>query len=261
MAALFIAVVVLATTGKIFPTHASNHQITLLTISGVVGLVIGDTFFFRGLVILGPRLATLVYASWPIMTATLSWFFLGERLGFMAIAGIITAFLGIAWVATEAKSEWKPKEGDVETGSKALGIILILLGGLGQAVGLVLAKPAMGDTLAPIEASLIRMIAAWIVIWAYSIATGKATRVAASFKKHKAMLYSLGGAVSGPFLGIWMSLIAVKHTETGVAAAIMASVPVVIIPVSIIVYRQYPSSRAIIGAFITVGGILLLFIR
>ncbi len=261
MAIFMIGTVVYITTGKLFPTHASNYQMILLAISGIAGLVLGDSFLFRSLVILGPRLATLIFASWPLMTAVMSWFFLSEKLGIMAVSGIVVAFIGIAWVTAERQSEWKLKEGDLDAGPKALGIAFAILGALGQAVGLVIAKHAMADTLTPIEASMIRMVASCAVIWIYSSLIGKAARALRSMKKRDAMLYTLGGAIAGPFLGIWMSLIAVRHTETGVAAAIMASVPVVIIPVSIFVYHQYPSARAVIGALITVGGIVLLFLR
>jgi len=124
-----------------------------------------------------------------------------------------------------------------------------------------MAKYAMGDDLAPIEASYIRMIAACATIWILGGITGKAATAIGAMRRLRPMLYTLGGAICGPFLGIWMSLVAVKYTETGVAAAIMASVPVVVIPVTIIVYKQKPSVRAILGALVTTVGIALLFLR
>ena len=75
------------------------------------------------------------------------------------------------------------------------------------------------------------------------------------------MALALGGAVGGPFLGVWLSLIAIKYTETGIAAAIMATVPVLVIPLVIIFYNEKVSIRAFIGAVITAGGVALFFIR
>lgn len=230
-------------------------------ISGIVGLVLGDTFLFRSLVILGPRLGTLIFASWPIMTAVMSWIFLDEILDPIAIIGIAIAFTGMAWVTAERTTEWSVKPSAADAGSKTLGVVLAVLGALGQATGLVMAKYAMGDNLAPIEASYIRMIASCAAIWVYGGITGAAVTAIRSMRQPRAMLNTFGGSVSGPFLGIWMSLVAVKYTETGVAAAIMASVPVVIIPVSILVYKQMPSKRAVAGAIVTCAGITLLFLR
>ena len=261
MALVIIASTVLITTGRLFPEVSTAEQVYWLIASGVIGLVLGDTFLFRSLVILGPRLGTLIFGSWPIMTAVLSWIFLDEILDLTAIAGITVAFVGIAWVTSERKTEWVAKSTSADAGSKGFGVLLALLGGFGQAAGLVMAKYAMGDDLAPIEASYIRMIAACATIWILGGITGKAVTAIGAMRRLRPMLYTLGGAICGPFLGIWMSLVAVKYTETGVAAAIMASVPVVVIPVTIIVYKQKPSTRAILGALVTTVGIALLFLR
>jgi len=261
MALVIIVLIVLLSTGRLFPELSSNSQLWWLVASGVIGLVLGDTFLFRSLVILGPRLGTLIFASWPIMTAIMSWFFLKEVLGIQAILGISVAFAGIAWVTAERRTEWTANATRHDDGSKPFGIVLALLGAICQAAGLVMAKHAMADTLAPIEASYVRMIAAFITIWVYGGFAGKLSTVFASLANRKAMLLTLGGAICGPFLGIWMSLVAVKYTETGVAAAIMASVPVVIIPVTILIYRKLPSWRAVIGALITCAGIAILFLR
>ena len=261
IALVIIASTVLISTGRLFPEVSTAEQVYWLIASGVIGLVLGDTFLFRSLVILGPRLGTLIFGSWPIMTAVLSWIFLDEILDLTAIAGITVAFVGIGWVTSERKTEWVAKSTSADAGSKGFGVFLALLGGFGQATGLVMAKYAMGDDLAPIEASYIRMIAACATIWILGGITGKAATAIGAMRRLRPMLYTLGGAICGPFLGIWMSLVAVKYTETGVAAAIMASVPVVVIPVTIIVYKQKPSVRAILGALVTTVGIALLFLR
>ncbi len=260
IAVLIIGGTVLIVTGRIFPAQATSSQIVWLAASGIVGLVLGDTFLFRSLIILGPRLATLIFATWPIMTVVLSWIFLTESLSWIAVVGIAVAMTGIAWVTVEKQSEWKTEMVGSDRGSKAFGVAMALLGGFGQAAGLVMAKYAMTDSLTAIEASYIRMIAAFAVIWIFCGITGKLRRILKSLSNRPAMAHTLGGAISGPFLGIWMSLVAITYTKTGIAAAIMASVPVVIIPISIVVYRQLPSARAIVGALVTVAGISILFL-
>ncbi|MFH1893189.1 MAG: DMT family transporter [Candidatus Zixiibacteriota bacterium] len=261
MALIIIATTLAFTTGRLFPHVDSSGQIYWLVASGIVGLVLGDTFLFRSFIILGPRLGSLIFASWPIMTAVISWFFLTEILSPTAIAGIAIASAGIVWVTNERKTEWQTEMVSADEGSKKLGVIYALLGAIGQSSGLVMAKYAMGETLEPLEASYVRMIAACIAIWIYGGLAGHLPAVVSAMRRGKAMMYALGGSISGPFLGIWMSLVAVKHAETGVAAAIMASVPMVIIPVTIFVYRQKPSGRAMAGAIVTAAGIALLFMR
>jgi drug/metabolite transporter (DMT)-like permease len=74
-------------------------------------------------------------------------------------------------------------------------------------------------------------------------------------------MYAWGGAVTGPFLGVWMSLVAVKHTEAGVAMAIMSIVPVLVIPWVIIFFKEKVSLRAVLGAVLAVCGVFILFLH
>ena len=68
------------------------------------------------------------------------------------------------------------------------------------------------------------------------------------------------GAFFGPFLGVSFSLIAVKYTEAGIAATIMALVPVIIIAPAVILYKQKVTIAELIGAIISVGGVAVFFL-
>ena len=64
----------------------------------------------------------------------------------------------------------------------------------------------------------------------------------------------------GPALGVAFSLLAVQHTTAGVASTIMSIVPVLIIPPAILLFKERVSLREIIGAFVTVAGVTVLFL-
>ncbi len=68
------------------------------------------------------------------------------------------------------------------------------------------------------------------------------------------------GSVFGPFLGVSFSLLAIQHTNTGIAATIMAIVPVLIIPPAVLFFKEKVNTREIIGAFIAIAGVALLFL-
>lgn len=68
------------------------------------------------------------------------------------------------------------------------------------------------------------------------------------------------GAFFGPFLAVSFSLLAVQHTETGIAVTLMAIVPVLIIAPSVILFKEKVNWKEILGAAITVGGIALFFL-
>jgi drug/metabolite transporter (DMT)-like permease len=74
------------------------------------------------------------------------------------------------------------------------------------------------------------------------------------------MLLMLLGATFGPFIGVSMSLLAAQNTNTGVAATIMSITPILLIPPTIIFFRQSVTWKEIVGATISVAGVSLFFI-
>jgi drug/metabolite transporter (DMT)-like permease len=59
---------------------------------------------------------------------------------------------------------------------------------------------------------------------------------------------------------VWLSLYAVQHAATGVAASIMAVTPILVIPVAAIVYRERITARSLVGTVVAVVGVILLFL-
>ena len=70
----------------------------------------------------------------------------------------------------------------------------------------------------------------------------------------------LAGSFTGPFLGISFSLIAVAHTKIGIAATLMATVPIMMLPLVKVIHNEHLSAKAIGGAIIAVAGVAILFI-
>ena len=70
----------------------------------------------------------------------------------------------------------------------------------------------------------------------------------------------LGSAFFGAFLGITLSLFAVKYAAAGVASILMATSPVLMLPMVKFAYHEQLSWKAISGAMLAVGGVALLFL-
>jgi drug/metabolite transporter (DMT)-like permease len=266
LAVSIYCIALFATEGRLLPDNITGDHFFWLGLSGIVGLVIGDSALFKAFVMIGPRLAMLIHASAPVMATIMAWIFLGEVLGALDVIGICVTVAGITWVVAERKyqSNHFVDKSHPDAGSLAKGVGLGLLGALGQAAGLVIAKYGMlnvGATVEPMEASFIRMLVALVVIWLYSAFRGKLSGTFTAIKNIRAIGFSVGGAIFGPFLGVWMSLVAVKYIEAGVAATINATTPIWIIPLVIIIYKEKVSVRALSGAIVTVAGITLLMLN
>ncbi len=69
-----------------------------LAISGLIGLTIGDTFYFRSLQILGPRRSLVMATTTPVFGALLGWVILQEPVSLLTITGILICITGISVV-------------------------------------------------------------------------------------------------------------------------------------------------------------------
>jgi len=252
-ALLFVAVVI--TGGDI---HLTSSQLRNLVISGIIGLVIGDTFLFKSYEIIGARMGMLIMSVAPAISALLAYLFLGEILSWIAALGMAVTLLGIALVVLERR--------ETITGARSRhfqGILFGVLAAVGQGAALVMAKMAFNE--GPINgfvATFVRIVSSTMVIWPLAWIAGKYENVYSIYEKdRKALSLTLLGAFLGPFLGITLSLISVANTTVGIAATLMATVPILMLPLVKYIQKDHISWRAIIGATIAVAGVAILFMR
>lgn len=242
---------------EFFSPSTTGSQFGWLAFSAFLGLVIGDGCHFRALVILGPRIASLLAASTPIFAVLLSWVILDQSLSWVHLVGIAIVLCGLAWVTLERNAN---TFGEEKGGSKIWGYTLAGIGAMGQATGLIAAKIGMQENLTPLSASMIRMVSAAVMIWIIAVGQGKVRQIITGLRDRKARLAMTAAAFIGPVFGIWMSLISIKLTKVGIAATLMSTTPLWIIPLVMVIHGERPSARAIIGTIVTVGGVALLFL-
>jgi drug/metabolite transporter (DMT)-like permease len=211
---------------------------------------------FEAFVLLGARTSMLIMAAVPILTALLGWIVLGEALTVFNLIGMVVTLLGIALVILE-----RPAEGTAFTTSKPLAGLLCACGGVvGQSVGLVLSKYGMGsyDAFAATEIRQIAGIGGFALLFFFLRAWPQVFR---ALRNGKAMAGISTGAFFGPFLGVSFSLLAIQHTVTGVASTIMTLTPVLIILPAVVVFREKVTAKEVLGAFVAVAGVAILFLR
>jgi drug/metabolite transporter (DMT)-like permease len=256
-AACFLVLALLATRGTPWPSWATGSQIALLAASGLAGVVFGDTYYFKALVILGPGRAALLASLAPLFTLAIGWPLLGEVPGPLALLGVALTLGGIFVVLYERE---RAEHSHVE-GSVLAGVLAGILGALGQAVGYVISKLALRSGLDPLSATVIRVAAATVAIWTIALARREAAGSFAALRDRAAALFMVGGAFCGPFLGVTLSLYALEHIQAGVAASITACYPLPTILISARFHGEALKARSILGAVITVAGVVVLFLR
>ncbi len=249
--------------GMWFPFDAGAERWLWLALSGLIGFVIGDLLLFQAFVVIGARVSMLIMALAPPFTAFISYFILGEVLSPMNWVGMLITLTGICLVILKRDNQKIQGEEKIRkrltSAYPVYGIFLALGGALGQALGLVLSKKGMGNYDA-FAASQIRVLTGIVGFGIMILVMGRMKRVWTAVHDVSAMKRITLGSVFGPFLGVSFSLLSIQYTKAGIAATIMAIVPVLIIPPSILIFKEKVNTKEIIGAAITVMGVGIFFL-
>lgn len=239
--------------GYFFPQGADVQQWFWLSVSGLVGFVLGDLLLFQAFVVIGARISMLIMALAPPLSAYFAWLILGEELSMSHLLGMLITMCGIALVILG-----RPVKGRIQVKYSVKGMLLAFGGALGQGLGLVLSKLGMGDY-DPASATMIRVISGMFGFAILFVFTGHWPKVIGAMRHSAAMLRISVGAFFGPFLGVSLSLLAIKYTSTGVAYTIMSIVPVLIIPPAILIFKEKVTFKELVGAIVAIGGVIMLF--
>jgi drug/metabolite transporter (DMT)-like permease len=252
----FLSVAHLILQGTIFPWDVEPFRWFWFAVSSILGLVLGDTFLFRAYVMIGPRISMLLMSTVPIYSVVFGWLLFDEQISSLEMAGIILAVVGIGWVVTEKRAG----RTQVENKQYRKGILFGLAGALGQVANLVTARYGLVGDYPTISAAIIRILIGLVILWGLAALTRQVRYTFEQWRDRKALRAMVAGAFVGPFLGIWLSLIAVQSTRLGIAATLMALPPILLIPIEYIVYKQRVSRRGILGTAVAIFGVALIFL-
>jgi drug/metabolite transporter (DMT)-like permease len=242
--------------GRWLPTDADRGTWLVLGASGFFGFFLCDICLFKAFLLLGPRLTLLTFSLLPPMTAILSWATTDDALTLRHWTAMGITLAGVAWVLFE-----QPDADDSVSvrGHRWRGVVLATLAALANAFGYVLSKQGIGQYDA-VAATLIRALAALpayavlITLWGRWPAMLRASHDA------KAMGILSLGAIVGPFVGVVLSMEALRIAPAGIVATITSTMPVLILPFSVFVYHEKVTPRAAGGAIVAVAGVAMLML-
>ena len=252
---IFISLFTFFSRGMFFPVDATTKNWIFLSISGLIGFFIGDIFLFQSYLEVGSRISMLIMAASPPITAILGYFVFGERLSIVNLFGMALTLTGIAIVILGKNK----KEKKVQITYSIKGIIYAFLGSIGQSIGLIFSKIGMGGYNV-FAATQIRIIAGFISFTILFIYLKKWDDLKVALRNKKAMIGITIGSIFGPFVGVSLSLLSLQYTSAGISSTITSIVPVTIIPLSILVFKEKVKFKEIIGAIVTVVGVGVLFL-
>ncbi len=235
---------------------ATTTDYTFLILSGIVGILIGDSAYFRSIQILGPRRALVLTTLTPPVSALIGWFWLAEVLEAGQILGMTVTLVGVFVVIRDqrlASDRGKFREGKVVD-----GILLGVLAALCQASGIALSKVVMMSSLGALEVSAVRISTAVIGGLIFAAGVGQLKSWTAPIKDWKIAPKLLIASFIGTYLGIWLSHVSVDAISLAVATTQMSMTPVFMVLIVAVALRQKMALLAFGGVMLAVAGVALL---
>ncbi|MCP4548190.1 MAG: DMT family transporter [bacterium] len=243
--------------GSPLPLDAGGERWFWLSLSGLIGFVLGDACLFKAFVMIGTRLTMLVFSLSPIVAVLIARLWLGETLAGMKILAIFITLSGVIWVVSDRNGQ---TGADTHTRHYLRGLLFASGGAVGQALGMITAKKGLFGDIPALSGLTIRICAGALALWLIALFSKRIGSTIRTFRtRPRSILFTAGGTMAGPAIGVYLSLVALKYTEVGVACTLMALPPVFLLPIGRIVFGERIGLRAVLGTLIALGGVTLLF--
>ena len=240
------------------------YHFIFLGLSGIIGFSIGDYCSFTSFKLLGPKLGSLYTTFAPGAALLVGYIALNETVNFIGIMGILITIAGVIWLTFSKKDSVEASKIGYKRDFK--GILLGISGALCQGTGLVLSKYGMdyySEKLPTMHAVWIRLLFAFSAAFFVTIITGKFKSNSKPIftNEQKVLPLLFMGTVLGPVMGVTLSLYAIQKLEVAVAQTIFALLPLFVLPISLIVYKEKITIQSVFACLIAFSGVLLLIWR
>jgi drug/metabolite transporter (DMT)-like permease len=243
--------------GQWLPTDATPEAWKWLSISGLIGFVLGDYFLFTSYSYQSAKVSMLIMSLAPPIATIFGVVILHESFTLLNFLGMLLVLSGIAIVILKREEVGEKMTHGFNYPVK--GLLLAFGGAAGQGIGAVFSKLGMGSY-DPFASSQIRTITGIFGFILIISLTKNWRNVKTSILHQKALKPLLVGSFFGPFLGVSLSLLAFQHTKVGIASTLIATVPVFILLPSVLFLGEKLNWKEVIGAFLAVGGMFVFFI-
>jgi drug/metabolite transporter (DMT)-like permease len=270
-----MATVCLALWAHIFGSGLEGAALPFFVVSGLFGIGLGDTGYFQALPRLGSRRTVLLTQCFiPIFAILIEWLWLGTTLTVIQLLCIATILIGVALaLAPGDHAKIPPRQ-------FWIGILFTVFAGLCSALGAVLSRKAyfvaqnagehtdpgttsyqrvLGGILIP---AIILIVAKWRSARSHGGVFEKKTLHVSREKWKRIWPWILGNSLAGQTLGMTCVQWALAKTPAGIVMAVVATTPIMLLPMTRIVENEKIGIRSLAGALVAVGGVIgLTFLR
>ena len=253
----------------LFGTAVFGPTFPLLFLSGAIGIGVGDVALFQALPRLGPSLTMLLTRCLaPPFAALIEWYWLGTKLTGMQIVYGLVILVGVGIYLAPANNPHLTRKAILP------GLLFSILAALGDAVGVVISRKAYvslealhgtidGGTAAfqrilggLLVAGIGLVIAKWHTSKNKVVLPDDKPVMPSREKWRKAIPWIIANSFAGQTLGVSCYQLALQTTKSGIVLPIVATTPLVAMPLAYVIDKEKITLHSVIGGIIAVAGLV-----
>ena len=256
-----ILVLVFALIGKVYVFASLPAQVILLaSVSGVIGLGLGDTLYMNSLEILGVARAVPITCTYPLFSLVWAYLFVGETITLPVVFGAVAIVLGI-WLLTGEKKQ----STNADDGWKKLrikGFIIALATAIAWSVSISMINLAVKTTAGMEQAyaiNTIRVLA--VAIFLLFLIPFRNVKHFIKKMERKTMVMLLAGGLIAIGLGWFFLTASFIYIPEAQAVPISSVTPLFSALFGMVFLREKVTAKVAVGSAMIVAGIFLIFVN
>jgi drug/metabolite transporter (DMT)-like permease len=234
------------------PAGLTGMDWLMVIASGVLGISVSDSLFFKCLNILGAGLTAIVECMYSPMIMALSWLVLFNKLSIRQVAGALLVIAAVLVATLKVKTIKIPAK------NIAIGILLGAGAMFFMAVSIVLMKPVLQKpSVSVFWVSEVRLLAALVVLVIFILFAKERRQMFASLWDRRNWKHALPGTILGNVLSMTIWVAAFKLTDVTSAAILNQTNTIFIVILASLWLKEPFTLRRIIATVLAFAGSVL----
>ena len=233
------------------PGSQGLDSLAMLALSGLLGIALGDTFFFEALNGLGPQPLLVLVVLGQVLTVISAVLFLHESPTLGAWTGVSLVIIGVAVVLRGTLTGDEKATGLRGVGFGLLAVICMCASNL-------VAKAALREGSDTIAATFIRMAAGTLGVLLLGLTTHRLKAWVSPFRDLRVVRLFLISVVVVTFGGFWLSIVSYKYIYVSIASCLTSTEPVFALILAAVLWKERLSLPVVVGTLATVLGVALI---
>lgn len=251
--ALFLFIPTMWLFGEALLRPVPINTYILLLLSGVIGIGVGDTMFFKSLNLLGAGLMAIVDCLYSPFIIGLAIIWIGESLTLLQMVGVFLIISAVL-IATHKKARGKISRQNLLRGI-FYGVVALAC----MAIGIIMIKPLL-EYSPLLWVTEIRLFGGFVTLVLILLFHPARRKIIGSLISTHSWTYTIAGSFFGAYVAMLVWLGGMKYTQASIASALNQTSTIFIFIFAALILKERINLRRILGIILALlGSFLVLF--